>query len=271
MKLFNFKFKSYTIQLIPEDSRQIKMYHVPSKMLVGIKIGLIAFIVILLVFILNIGKMTVKIAHYEQLKKTDAQLVKINDNYEEVLSHLDSLWILESRIQNIFTTYLENDSNKINSLIDKSKFAHTPPEKIEVDFEGVKGWKTMEERMRIERLPNVIPTIGIISKAYDEENDHLGTDFSAKAGTPIFATATGTVEFAAMNSSLGNNIVIDHKNGYKTSYAHLKDIKVRKGREVRKGDIIGTVGNTGNASGPHLHYTITKDGVPQNPELFFNY
>lgn len=271
MNFLKIKFKSYTVQVIPDDSQQIKQYRISAKLLTGIRIFLIVFIVLAIVFIVSIGKMSSKIVRYETLKKTDAQLVKVNANYEEVLSHLDSLWLLESRIQNIFETYLENDSNKVKSLIEKSKFAHTPSEKIEVDFEGLHGWKSMEERLKIEKLPNILPVVGMISKSFDEDGEHFGTDFSAKIGSPVFATGTGTVEYASDKDELGNTIIINHGNGYITSYSHLKDMKTRKGRQVKKGDIIGTIGNTGKASGPHLHYTITKDGIPQNPETFFNY
>jgi murein DD-endopeptidase MepM/ murein hydrolase activator NlpD len=70
---------------------------------------------------------------------------------------------------------------------------------------------------------------------------------------------------------LGNTVVVDHQNGYKSSYSHLKDIRVRKGRSVSKGGIIGTVGVTGNSSGAHLHYEIMKDGKRINPEIFTHY
>ena len=129
----------------------------------------------------------------------------------------------------------------------------------------------MEERSRLEHIPNVIPVVGIVSKKFSEENDHLGTDFSAQSGDPVFASGSGIVEFAGQKDELGNTVVIDHQNGYVTSYSHLKDIRTRKGRSIGKGEIIGTVGNTGNSSAPHLHYSITKDGREMDPEDFINY
>ena len=110
-----------------------------------------------------------------------------------------------------------------------------------------------------------------MSKKFSEEASHLGTDFSAQPGNPVFATGSGTVESAGKMEELGNTIVINHGNGYITTYSHLMNIKTRKGSPVHKGDIIGSVGSTGNTNGPHLHYTITKDGVPQDPEKFINY
>lgn len=203
------------------------------------------------------------------MRVTNAQLIKQNANYEELFNRMDSLWVLEERIQNLLGTFVENDSGKVNSLIDKNKFAHTPSEKIEVDYEG--GWVPMEEKLRLERIPNVIPVVGIISKKFSEENDHFGTDFSAQIGNPVFASGSGIVEFAGQKEELGNTVIIDHQNGYVSSYSHMKEIRTRKGRTVGKGDIIGTIGVTGNASGPHLHYTITKDGKELDPETFFNY
>jgi murein DD-endopeptidase MepM/ murein hydrolase activator NlpD len=79
------------------------------------------------------------------------------------------------------------------------------------------------------------------------------------------------VECAGKKGELGNTIEINHGNGYVTTYSHLMNIKTRKGSPVHKGDIIGSVGATGTTNGPHLHYTIIKDGVPQDPETYINY
>jgi len=265
------KGKYYTIQIIPEDSQEIKKFRLSKRSFLFLKIFLFLLIVAVGVFFFNMGRITHKLVQFDNLRMTNAQLAKQNSNYEELFFRIDSLWVLEERIQNILGTFVENDSNKINSLIDKNRFAHTPSQKIEVDYEGIHGWKPLEEKIRLEHIPNVIPVVGIVSKKFSEENDHLGTDFSAQPGSPVFASGSGTVEFAGQQDELGNTVVIDHQNGYVTSYSHLKDIRTRKGRNVSKGDIIGTVGSTGNSSAPHLHYTITKNGKERDPEEFINY
>lgn len=265
------KKKYYTVQIIPEDSHGIKQYKISSVWFTAAKIALVAFILIAGVFIFNLGKINKIVASYEKMRVTNAQLIKKDNNYEEMFSRLDSLWILESRIQNIFETFLENDSGKINSIIDKNKFAHTPVEKIQVDYEGIHGWQPMSEKIKLEHIPSVLPVVGIESKKYSEEENHLGVDISAQAGNPVFASGAGNVIFAGQKDELGNTIIIDHQNGYRSSYSHLKTINVRKGYTVGKGDIIGTVGNTGNTSGAHLHFEITKDGVNVDPSDFINY
>ena len=265
------KGKYYKVQIIPEDSKEIKSYRVNTKWFLFLKIFLVVLIVASGFLIYNAGRIGRMMVNYEKIRTANGQLVKQNANYEELFLRIDSLWVLEERIQNILGTFIENDSNKINSLIDKSRFAHTPSEKIDVDYEGIQGWKSMEEKSRLEHIPNVIPVVGIVSKKYNEVDDHLGTDFSAQIGNPVFASGSGVVEFAGPKNELGNTVVINHQNGYVTSYSHLKDIRTRKGRNVGKGEIIGTVGNTGNSSAPHLHYSITKDGKEMDPELFINY
>ncbi|SOE75898.1 Peptidase family M23 [Fibrobacter sp. UWT3] len=264
------KKKYYTVQIIPEDSHEIKKFKVSTRWFLFGKIFLVIFIIVLGAFCYNLAKINRIVASYEKIRVVNAQLIKKDKNYEEMFERLDSLWILEQRIQNIFETFIENDSNKINSIIDRNRFAHSPSEKNEIDFEG-HGWKTLEEKLKIEKIPDIVPVVGIVSKKFDEDGSHLGIDFSANPGNPVFATGTGTVEFAGKKGELGNTIEINHGNGYVTTYSHLMNIKTRKGSPVHKGDIIGSVGATGTTNGPHLHYTIIKDGVPQDPETYINY
>ena len=99
---------------------------------------------------------------------------------------------------------------------------------------------------------------------------HYGMDFSARKGTPIYATGNGTVRRADNRSSgFGKHIRIDHGFGYVSLYAHLSKYNVRRGQKVKRGDIIGFVGNTGRSRGPHLHYEILKDNKKINPLNFY--
>ena len=99
---------------------------------------------------------------------------------------------------------------------------------------------------------------------------HYGMDFTAKRGTPIYATGNGIVKRADNRSSgYGKHIRIDHGFGYLSLYAHLSKYKVRRGQKVKRGDIIGYVGNSGRSVGPHLHYEILKDNKKINPLNFY--
>lgn len=97
---------------------------------------------------------------------------------------------------------------------------------------------------------------------------HLGTDYAAAAGTPVRATGDGSISAAAWRGGYGNLVEVQHPNGYATRYAHLSRIApgIRPGGLVRQGELIGYVGMTGLATGPHLHYEVRRHGRPVNPE-----
>ncbi len=101
-----------------------------------------------------------------------------------------------------------------------------------------------------------------ISKKYKR---HTGIDYGAAHGTPIFATAGGTVAFAGWRGGYGKMVVIRHPNGYKTYYGHCSRLLVKKGAYVKQGQTIARVGRTGQATGPHVHYELRVNGKPMNP------
>jgi len=101
---------------------------------------------------------------------------------------------------------------------------------------------------------------------------HKGTDYAAPRGTPVRATSDGAVTWAARNGSFGNLVVVRHAGGFETKYAHLSKYNrgARRGDRVRQGDIVGYVGATGGATGPHLHYEFLMNGVHQNPRTILD-
>ena len=99
---------------------------------------------------------------------------------------------------------------------------------------------------------------------------HHGMDFTAKKGTPIYATGDGKVIKASRGSGFGRVVYIDHGFGYVTKYGHMSKFNTKKGRQVKRGDIIGYVGNSGLSSGSHLHYEVHKNGKPINPVNFYH-
>lgn len=98
---------------------------------------------------------------------------------------------------------------------------------------------------------------------------HKGMDFTAPTGTPIYATGDGVVSLAQRSATFGKVVFIDHGFGYRTVYAHMSRFATRKGRKVKRGDIIGYVGNTGRSVAPHLHYEVHKNGIAVNPINFY--
>lgn len=100
---------------------------------------------------------------------------------------------------------------------------------------------------------------------------HDGMDFTGKKGTPIYATGDAVVKEVLTRRGYGKTVLLDHGYGYKTRYAHLNGYNVKKGQKVKRGEVIAFLGNTGNSTGPHLHYEIRKSGRTLNPiNYYFN-
>ncbi len=109
-----------------------------------------------------------------------------------------------------------------------------------------------------------------IDPIYKVEKFHAGVDFSAPRGTPIYASGAGEVtRTRRAKNGYGNSVTINHGFGYSTFYAHIRNIKVKKGDKVIRGQVIATVGNTGKSTAPHLHYEVRKNDRTVNPIYYF--
>lgn len=125
-------------------------------------------------------------------------------------------------------------------------------------------------------VPSITPVTGVITSRYGPRNDpftglyalHNGIDIAAAPGTPVKSPAGGVVIRTGVDARYGLYIDVDHGNGYRTRFGHLSSILVKKGTELKRGDIIGRVGMTGRTTGNHLHYEIQKDRRRVNPINF---
>ena len=97
---------------------------------------------------------------------------------------------------------------------------------------------------------------------------HEGIDIGSPSGTPVAAPAAGTIVVANAHGDYGNHVEIDHGNGVRSLYGHLKEIEVKVGQQVKKGQVVGLVGSTGRSTGPHLHYELLVQGSPVDPRGF---
>jgi len=121
--------------------------------------------------------------------------------------------------------------------------------------------------------PTVAPVRGLITDGFGRRKDpftgrlayHRGLDISARRGTPILAPADGFVVFAGRNGGLGRTVRLSHDFGFTTVYGHLDDISVEPGDVIHRGQEIGTLGNSGRSTGPHLHYEVHVEGSAKNP------
>lgn len=127
---------------------------------------------------------------------------------------------------------------------------------------------------RLASLPSIMPTTGWLSSHFStsrfhpilhESRAHEGIDVSAPMGSPIIAPAAGRIKSAGYAAGYGNTFEIDHANGIVTKFAHCSRIVVRTGDQVKRGQVVAMVGNTGLSTGPHLHYEVHVNGHPVDP------
>ena len=226
------------------------------------------------------------------------ELMEVSSQQVSVESTLDSLSNLEERIRALYgmnsldpallafgiggrrpnvtdppyglgvSEQIQNSTLKNRQLQSKITFTST-------------SFKQIEEFVRYrhnlwEHTPFVLPAKGNITSVFGyrlhpitgERTAHEGLDIANSRWTPIFATADGIVTSCANGGNYGNLVVLDHGNGYLTKYGHLTKIMVEKGQLVKRYGLVGYMGDTGRATGTHLHYEVHRDGTPQNPEKY---
>lgn len=135
-----------------------------------------------------------------------------------------------------------------------------------------------DRKEELAHIPTISPILNgySVSSGFGPRRDpftgrraqHNGIDFRAVSGTPVMATADGTVSFVGRNGDFGLTIEIKHGGGIETAFCHLKSTSVRAGQEVTRGERIGKVGNSGRSTGSHLHYEVRVDGRPVNPAKY---
>ena len=136
--------------------------------------------------------------------------------------------------------------------------------------------RLLESRLKALLIPNSAPVDGPVGSGFGFRLDpfsghsalHTGLDFPADTGTPILAAAGGMVRLTEFHPAYGNMVEIDHGNGLVTRYAHSSRVLAKAGDIVKRGQPIAAVGTTGRSTGPHLHFEVLVDGVPQDPAKF---
>lgn len=243
------------------------------------------------------------------LKKENAELIAEYELLNKELDRLEKvITSLEERDDNMYRVIFESDpidasirqggiggSDRYAHLrnMDNSKLLISTNQKMDrltkAAYIQSKSFDEVEEMVKnkidmLASIPAILPvslrdnkvykTSGFgnrIHPIYKTRKMHEGIDFAGPIGTPIYATGNGKVVKVGTESGYGKHVIIDHGYTYKTHYAHLSAYTVKRGQKVKRGDIIGFLGNTGRTSGPHIHYEVLKNDIPVNPiNYFFN-
>jgi murein DD-endopeptidase MepM/ murein hydrolase activator NlpD len=158
--------------------------------------------------------------------------------------------------------------NEIQTLLKSSEFENA-------SFAAILD-EVASKKYLLDHTPSILPCDGYYSRGFGMKPDpftgnirmHAGIDIASDKGTPVIASADGTVNFTGWIGRFGRVVIIDHGFGYRTLYGHLESMNVKKGQSVKRWQTIGTMGSTGRSTGPHLHYEVHKDGRPVDPMPF---
>lgn len=262
--------------------------------------GLLSFIVLLNTPYFETPKNKKQAREIENLKLRYAILNKKMDEVEDVIG------LIEDRDNNLYRVYFNaspipeeerksgyKDANRYKDLegYDNSQLVANTTKRIDVlrkqlaiqskSLDDILKMAKSKDKLlaaipaiqpvRNENLKSMVSGFGYRTDPFTKARKmHEGMDFTAKTGTPIYATGDGVVARADNTASgYGNHIVIRHGFGYETLYGHLSRYKCRAGQRIKRGDVIGYVGSTGRSEGPHLHYEVHKNGKVVNPLNFY--
>jgi len=300
----------FSIVIIPPSHKRSLTLNIPTKFIkVSAIVICLLLIFFSISFFLSV-KTSYRLTNYKNLQVTNEknkqQLSKYNEEVDKIQKELADLVKRESEIRKILgqgteakkkineiavigkkfkklSSYLAKDQeiideNKLNKVLQhKTSLLNEELNKSKKSYFGLfSSAKKFVDRF--DSIPSIWPVYGSINSGfgwrgspYSRRSEfHKGLDIGGRAGTSIRTTAKGKVEFAGWSGGYGLLIIVNHGNGYKTLYGHLSRIQVRQGQMVFKGSVIGNLGASGFATGPHLHYEVHQWGVAVYPNRYLN-
>ncbi len=280
----------HTIIFVPHARARLRKWRVTS---LQIKIFLCSLLALTLAggyVTLAYFATTVDQADLVDLREENENLHQVNRSFEESIQSLEQqLADYEDRTRQLaIVAGLETASETAGAGIGGESI-HVAPETGGYDLLGLESRAghlsgrldaveaKLEERLRwISSTPAITPARGIISSGFGYRSDpvhgsrafHPGVDIAAAPGQPVRASADGIITRAGRIGGLGRAVYIAHGYGLTSRYGHMSKLAVEPGTKVRRGDVIGYVGNSGRSTGYHLHYEIHLDGKPVNPMVY---
>ena len=279
----------YSILFFPGDSARVKKLKLSRRAALGGLVGLVIFLLLSSLSLIQYASLRVKAYEARYFKKVariqKAEIERFASKVNSLEKELSRLRELEGRLRVMLN--LDKPSGGMGSI--QPQEIRPDALSLEAELERLeeeldlrkKNLSTLEEALRSQRrmlayIPSIMPAEGWISSDFGprispftgREQMHEGIDISNNIGTPVIAPANGRVTFAGYDGASGKLLTIDHGYGIVTRYGHLKDILVARGQMVRRGDKVATMGNSGLATGPHLHYEVLAKGVPVDPKRY---
>jgi murein DD-endopeptidase MepM/ murein hydrolase activator NlpD len=297
------KSQIFTVIVVSDHSQAVRKFRVPRRWLQnlgwsGVGLGLFA--------LLTVGHYATLLGASSEnslLKEENAQLrsqvLLVQEKVAHISATLDRVERFDAKLRTAVTTLQDPERNLAIGPVGASAQDAVPagpapaaeqnvsglPGRLgSLESEAARQEQSLRElqeyfddqRSLLASTPSIWPTRGWVTSDFGTRLDpysadrqmHEGLDVATPHGQPVQSPSDGVVVFNGVEGGYGKVLVIDHGYGVKTRYGHLSEVLVRLGDRVRRGDKVAAVGNTGKSTGPHLHYEVRVNGIPENPRKF---
>lgn len=297
------KSQVFTVIVVSDHSQAVRKFRVPKRTLHRLAYGGLAVAVIGLAVTGHYFALLSSSSENAVLKEENAQLrsqiLLVQEKVAHISSTLDRVERFDAKLRTAVTQLQDPERNLAIGPVGESEAdapASGPAPAAESNLNALPGKVSSleteaahqeqslrqlqeyfdDQRSLLASTPSIWPTRGWVTSDFGTRLDpytaerkmHQGIDIATPHGMPVHAPSDGTVVFAGTEGGYGKVLVIDHGYGVKTRYGHLSEIFVKMGQRVQRGEKVAAVGNTGRSTGPHLHYEVRVNGIPENPRKF---
>jgi murein DD-endopeptidase MepM/ murein hydrolase activator NlpD len=279
-----------TIIIVPHSKAKFYKFSFSSRSLLVLACCCVVAVLLSVVAISYTGSAVHQRAEVRLLRSENHQLTDVNRRLEQTIAdvqgRLDEFEERTSRLalaagmetETVGEADLSASGNRVGSGGPYDRLPGSPEtlrlqgDWISTQLELVEETLSRQDQV-LSSTPTIAPVLGLITDGFGRRPDpftghkafHRGLDISARRGTAVLAPADGIVVFAGRNGGLGKTVRVSHGFGFTTVYGHLDKMSVAPGDEIRRGEEIGLLGNSGRSTGPHLHYEVHADGRAVNP------
>jgi murein DD-endopeptidase MepM/ murein hydrolase activator NlpD len=299
--------KTFTLIVVPDHNSQVKRYRINTRFIWQFGVGLVVLTALATAATVHYFMVARDAAENASLRKENlalvTQLKSIRERIDHIGSTLDRVERFDQKLRAI-TLLSDPQRNLAMGPTESEPGTSVPPSNDnqfvklttlespkalsgrldKLSAEATRQEQSLQElqayfqdqKSLLASTPSTWPVRGWVTSDFGQRIDpytaervmHAGLDIAGPHGKEVLSPSDGTVVFAGLEGGYGNVLVIDHGYGIKTRYGHLSSIKVKPGDKVKRGEIVALMGNTGRSTGPHLHYEVRVNGLPQNPRKF---
>ncbi len=296
------KSQIFTVIVVSDHSQAVRKFRLPRRWLrnaayAGVGVGLVGLLTIGHYFSL-LGSASENSVLKEENAQLRSQILLVQEKVAHISATLDRVERFDAKLRTAVTQLQDPERNLALGPVGKpdapaipgpapaaqANLSALPGRLATLDTEASRQESSLRElqeyfddqKSMLASTPSIWPTRGWVTSDFGVRLDpytaermmHRGLDIATPGGQVVYSPSDGTVVFVGTEGGYGKVLVIDHGYGVKTRYGHLSEIYVKQGDRVKRGARVAAVGNTGRSTGPHLHYEVRVNGIPENPRKF---